>query len=40
MINYYLNYSFSKLKFETFKDPLLKKICINTGVYYYWALNI
>ncbi|WP_348735306.1 hypothetical protein [Spiroplasma endosymbiont of Ammophila pubescens] len=29
MINSYLNYPFSKLKFETFKDPLLKKICIN-----------
>ncbi|QED24551.1 hypothetical protein [Spiroplasma citri] len=29
MINSYLNYPFTKLKFETFKDPLLKKICIN-----------
>ncbi|RUO85795.1 hypothetical protein, partial [Spiroplasma endosymbiont of Megaselia nigra] len=29
MINSYLNYPFSKLKFETFKDTLLKKICIN-----------
>ncbi|UZQ30248.1 MAG: hypothetical protein OHM56_01510 [Spiroplasma phoeniceum] len=29
MINSYLNYPFSKLKFQTFKDPLLKKICIN-----------
>lgn len=29
MINSYLNYPFLKLKFETFKDPLLKKICIN-----------
>ncbi|UZQ31067.1 MAG: hypothetical protein OHM56_06175 [Spiroplasma phoeniceum] len=29
MINSYLNYPFSKLKFETFKDPLLKKNCIN-----------
>ncbi len=29
MINSYLNYPFSKLKFETFKDPLLNKICIN-----------
>ena len=29
MINSYLNYPFSKLKFETFKDPLLKKICID-----------
>ncbi|WP_348735936.1 hypothetical protein [Spiroplasma endosymbiont of Ammophila pubescens] len=29
MINSYLNYPFSKLKFETFKDLLLKKICIN-----------
>lgn len=29
MINSYLNYPFSKLNFETFKDPLLKKICIN-----------
>ncbi|WP_253301273.1 hypothetical protein [Spiroplasma endosymbiont of Phyllotreta cruciferae] len=29
MINSYLNYPFSKIKFETFKDPLLKKICIN-----------
>ncbi|RUO85790.1 hypothetical protein [Spiroplasma endosymbiont of Megaselia nigra] len=29
MINSYLNYPFIKLKFETFKDPLLKKICIN-----------
>ncbi|MFJ1521924.1 hypothetical protein [Spiroplasma sp. ald] len=29
MINSYLNYPFSKLKFETFKDALLKKICIN-----------
>ncbi len=29
MINYYLNYPFTKLKFNIFKDPLLKKICIN-----------
>ncbi len=29
MINSYLNYHFTKLRFETFKDPLLKKICIN-----------
>ncbi|WP_374696138.1 hypothetical protein [Spiroplasma endosymbiont of Polydrusus formosus] len=29
MINSYLNYPFLKLKFKTFKCPLLKKICIN-----------
>ncbi|WHQ37186.1 hypothetical protein [Spiroplasma sp. SV19] len=27
MINSYLNYPFSKLKFETFKDRFLKKTC-------------
>ncbi|AHF60805.1 hypothetical protein SMM_0354 [Spiroplasma mirum ATCC 29335] len=33
MINSYLNYPFSKLKFETFKDLLLKKICINLKIF-------
>ncbi len=41
MINSYLNYPFSKLKFETFKDPLLKKICINMVfiTIEYWTFN-
>ncbi len=42
MINSYLNYPFSKLKFETFKEQLLKEICINMVfiTIEHWIFNL